>query len=61
MTGAGLHMMPLHILPKARAKLLSGKRLANTAYVVALPFDGQERGAVNGLWVNPAAVHIEFS
>jgi hypothetical protein len=53
MTDAGLHMMPLHILPETGAKLLSGERLAKAAYIVALPFDSQERGAANGLRVRP--------
>ena len=43
----GLDVVRLHVLAQAAAKIVRRERLPERADVVALAFDGQQRGAVN--------------
>ena len=44
MADAGLHVVALEIRPQIAAQIVRGNRLADGADVVALAFDGQQRG-----------------
>ena len=48
MAGAGLMVMALKIGPEPSAELVRGDGLSDSADVVALTLDGEERGAPDG-------------
>ena len=45
MADAGLNMVTLHVGPEAAAQFLRSQCLTDTANLVALTFDGEERSA----------------
>lgn len=47
MADAGLNMVTLHVGPEAAAQFLRSQCLAAAANVVALAFDGGQRGATD--------------
>ena len=61
MADARLHVVQLHILPQARAKVLRGEGLAEAANIVPLAFDGEQRGAPDRPRIDRPAVHHELA
>ena len=58
---AGLHVVLAHVRAQARAQVLRGQGLADAADVVALAFDGQQRGAADARRLDAAAAPLQFA
>src|SRR5262245_56172338 len=56
---AGLHMVSLEIGPQPRAQLVRGRGLADGADIVALAFDREQHGALDGARLDPLAAIFE--
>src|SRR6516162_4941860 len=57
---AGLHVVLLAVGPEARAEIVRRHGLTDRADVVALAFDGEQRGAADRLGMDPAALPVEL-
>src|SRR5262245_31659255 len=56
---AGLHVVALEIGPQARAQLVRGRGLADGTDIVALAFDREQHGALDGARLDPVAPVVE--
>src|SRR5262245_49371478 len=61
MSDAGLHVMALEIGTQSRAQLVRGRGLADGADVVALAFDSEQHGALDGARLDPLAAIFQLA
>src|SRR4029077_626936 len=61
MSDPGLHMMPLEVGAQSRAQFVRRRGLADSADVVALAFDREQHGALDGTRLDALALPLALS
>ena len=61
MSDPGLHVVPLEVRAQSRAQLVRRRRLADSADVIALAFDREQHGALDGARLDALPLPLELS